>query len=44
MMVAEGAFMEQEPPKEVHLDRPFIYMIIDTNQNIPLFIGVERNI
>ena len=43
-MLAEGAFIEQEPPKEVYLDRPFVYMIIDTNQNIPLFIGVERNI
>ena len=43
-MVAEGAFFEPEPPKEVHLDRPFVYMIIDANQNIPLFIGVERNI
>ena len=43
-MVAEGAFFEPEPPKEVHLDRPFIYMIIDANQHIPLFIGVERNI
>jgi len=43
-MVAEGAFFVPEPPKEVHLDRPFIYMIIDANQHIPLFIGVERNI
>ena len=39
-----GAAMMEEPPKEVILDRPFVYMIIDTNQNIPLFIGVERNI
>ena len=43
-MLAAGAPMEMEPPKEVHLDRPFVYMIIDANQNIPLFIGVERNI
>ena len=43
-MVAEGIFFEEEPPKKVILDRPFVYIIIDTNQNIPLFIGVERNI
>ena len=43
-MVAEGAFFNPEVPKEVHLDRPFVYMIIDTNQNIPLFIGIEKDI
>ena len=42
-MLAEAA-MPMEPPKEVYLDRPFVYMIIDTNQSIPLFIGVERDI
>lgn len=39
-----GAALDPEPPKEVYLNRPFVYMIIDTNQNLPLFIGVERNI
>ncbi|MBO4234899.1 MAG: serpin family protein [Firmicutes bacterium] len=39
-----GSAMPMEPPKEVYLDRPFVYMIIDANQNIPLFIGVERDI
>lgn len=43
-MNTEGAIEEWEPPKEVHLDRPFIYMIIDTNQNIPLFMGIQRDI
>ena len=42
--MACGSAYNPEPPKEVILDRPFIYMIIDANQNIPLFIGVERNI
>jgi len=28
-----------EPPKTVYLDRPFVYMIIDCETNIPVFIG-----
>lgn len=28
-----------EEPKEVILNRPFFYMIIDTEQNLPLFMG-----
>ena len=28
-----------EEPKKVILDRPFFYMIIDTEQNLPLFMG-----
>ena len=27
------------PAKEVYLDRPFVYMLIDTETNIPFFIG-----
>lgn len=34
----EGAEALQEI-KRVHLDRPFLYMIVDTRKNIPLFIG-----
>ena len=33
------AAMEQEEPKEVHLDRPFVYMLIDCENNIPFFMG-----
>jgi serine protease inhibitor len=29
----------EEEPKEVILNRPFFYMIIDTEQNLPLFMG-----
>ena len=43
-MAAEGAMEEEEPPKYVVLDRPFLYMLIDTKANIPLFMGVMRNI
>ena len=34
-----GSAAPPEDPKEVYLDRPFVYMIIDTENNIPLFIG-----
>lgn len=30
-------------PKEVHLDRPFVYMLIDCENNIPFFIGTLMN-
>ena len=30
--------------KEVILDRPFVYMLIDTENNIPLFIGTLMNV
>ena len=43
-MLAEGAMAEEEPPKYVTLDRPFLYMIIDTDQHIPLFIGTIRDL
>lgn len=34
----EGAAMPQDI-KQVDLDRPFLYMIVDTRKNVPLFIG-----
>ena len=34
-----SAAMEPEQPKEVYLDRPFVYMLIDCENNIPFFIG-----
>lgn len=33
-----------EEPKEVYLDRPFVYMIIDYTNNVPLFIGTMMDI
>lgn len=35
----ESAMMDDEEIKEVYLDRPFVYMIIDCEENIPVFIG-----
>lgn len=44
-----GAIMETtsapiEDKKEVHLDRPFVYMIIDNEYNHPIFIGTVNKI
>ena len=36
-METYGAFFEE--PKEVNLNRPFVYMLIDTEYNLPFFIG-----
>ena len=36
-MICGSAFTPD--PKEVILDRPFVYMLIDCRQNIPFFIG-----
>lgn len=41
-MVMKSAIME--PPKEVLLNRPFFYMIVDKEQNLPLFMGVLMNV
>ena len=33
-----------EPEKEVILDRPFVYMIIDLDTNLPVFIGTMTSV
>ena len=42
-MTAEGA-MEIVDFKEVVLDRPFVYMLIDCETNLPFFIGTMMNV
>jgi serpin B len=45
--VVEMSDTQAEPPtdiKEVNLDRPFVYMIVDCENNIPLFIGTMKNV
>lgn len=37
------AVMEEEP-KVVYLDRPFIYMLIDCESNVPFFVGTMMNL
>lgn len=41
--MADGTAMETDP-KEVYLDRPFVYMLIDTENNIPFFIGTMNDV
>ena len=40
----KSAAMPVEQPKEVRLTRPFVYAIIDTRTNLPLFIGAQTDI
>ena len=44
VIVGESAAMPVEQPKEVRLTRPFVYAIIDTQTNLPLFIGAQTDI
>ena len=39
-----GATAIMEPPKEVILDRPFLYMIVDCETELPIFIGTVNEI
>ena len=39
-----GSAPLQEQPKEIVLDRPFVYMIIDNYANLPIFIGAVTEI
>lgn len=41
---AAGSAMPEQPPKEVRLDRPFVYMLVDTQNHIPFFIGILETI
>lgn len=42
-MKTESAMVEEEP-KVVHLDRPFVYMLIDCENRVPIFIGTMLDI
>lgn len=39
----DGAAPIEEEIKEVILDRPFLYMIVETETGIPIFVGTMRN-
>ena len=39
-----GSTAMPEKPHEVYLDRPFMYMIIDCENNIPFFIGTVTSV
>lgn len=39
----ESAAINPVEPKTVYLDRPFVYMIIDCEENLPVFIGAVKD-
>lgn len=41
--IASRSAMPISPPKEVVLDRPFVYAIIDTQTKLPIFIGTVND-
>ena len=42
--MADGAAAEPQEPKEVYLDRPFVYILIDCENNVPFFIGTMMDV
>lgn len=40
----DGAAGPPDEVKQVYLDRPFVYMLIDCENNIPFFIGTMMNV
>lgn len=42
--IAEYASLETPVVKTVHLDRPFVYAIIDNETQMPIFLGVSETI
>ncbi len=40
----KSAAAEPQEPKQVYLDRPFVYMLVDCENNIPFFIGTMMEI
>ena len=43
-MKDESSMIEPEEIKTVYLDRPFLYMLIDCEANLPVFIGTVMDI
>ncbi len=44
MYGATSALMPPEETREVYLDRPFVYGIVDLRTNLPVFLGVQMDI
>ncbi|MDE6675753.1 MAG: hypothetical protein K2K19_13265, partial [Acetatifactor sp.] len=38
--VAGGAAMPLSEPRQLYFDRPFVYMILDLETQVPLFVGI----
>ena len=44
ILMTDGAVMEPEEFKEVYLNRPFVYAIVDNATDMPVFIGSLENV
>lgn len=44
VMEKASAVLDEEPPIEIRMDRPFVYAIVDTATGIPLFIGSVKTL
>lgn len=42
-LTAAGGAAVEESPRELHLDSPYLYAVIDQNTGIPLFMGIMEN-
>ncbi len=42
-IVEEGAVEYENPPIDIFFNEPFLYMIIDKEKEVPLFIGIMDN-
>ncbi len=38
-----GCFVPEEPPVDIFFNKPFLYMIVDMETELPLFIGIMDN-
>ena len=43
-MVCESARSREENVKKVYLDRPFVYMVVDCETNLPFFMGTMMDV
>ena len=43
-MVAGSAAPGEEEIQQVYLDRPFVYLIVDTETDLPLFLGIAMDL
>ncbi len=43
-VTSDSAMLEPEEKRTVYLDRPFVYMIIDCEEKLPVFIGTVTDI
>ena len=40
VLMACGAAINPQEPREVYFNEPFVYMIMDLDKELPLFIGI----